>query len=364
MFCKFPSIEQFSAFVKSGRKFYKSYDSDTEEKFTNTPITLQGTVKLHGTNAGIGFSIPHGIWAQSRTRVITPDNDNYGFAFYVHENKERFSDMLKKMAEHFEVDLNTHTIYCFGEFFGDKIQKSMAISGLPKSFAIFDAVAVSLDNTEPRWLDVTVTDFHMHDINCFNMGEFKTFQMTVLLDKVSLPETRKELVRLTQEVERECPAGGYFGRRKEDGDCTTGEGIVWRGFMEKTYVSSEGEQINVRKIIRFKVKGDEHATSKVSSMASLTPEVCSSIGDFVEKSVTNTRCEQGVSEIFGEEEPSTAWFKRTKRFTSWVLTDVKKEDIDSVPSDLKNNKGLTKPLVQAITNKASQWLKQKIEMGW
>lgn len=48
-FYPFPSIEQFRQVVSSVKRSdgYNNKDSD------NTTLTFQGTVKLHGTNAGI-----------------------------------------------------------------------------------------------------------------------------------------------------------------------------------------------------------------------------------------------------------------------------------------------------------------------
>lgn len=41
---------------------------------------LLGSVKLHGTNAGIGVTKDREIWCQGRNRELTVDSDNYGFA--------------------------------------------------------------------------------------------------------------------------------------------------------------------------------------------------------------------------------------------------------------------------------------------
>ena len=46
------------------------------------------TEKIDGTNAAIGVTEDHRVYAQSRTRVISPWDDNYGFAAWVEKNKE------------------------------------------------------------------------------------------------------------------------------------------------------------------------------------------------------------------------------------------------------------------------------------
>lgn len=72
------------------------------------------TEKIDGTNACVIVHEPDGcnstcgcedqgatvtpdgsaVWAQSRTRIITPENDNHGFARWVHENCESLSHDL------------------------------------------------------------------------------------------------------------------------------------------------------------------------------------------------------------------------------------------------------------------------------
>ncbi|KAB8035887.1 hypothetical protein GCL60_16790 [Silvanigrella paludirubra] len=57
------------------------------------------TQKLHGTNALIyiyfdGMTGNLDLICGSRTRWITPQDDNYGFAKFIHENKEEFIDKL------------------------------------------------------------------------------------------------------------------------------------------------------------------------------------------------------------------------------------------------------------------------------
>jgi len=47
------------------------------------------TEKLDGTNACIAISEDGEFMCQSRNQIITPHNDNYGFATWVYKNKEK-----------------------------------------------------------------------------------------------------------------------------------------------------------------------------------------------------------------------------------------------------------------------------------
>jgi hypothetical protein len=80
------------------------------------------TEKIDGTNAAVGVLEDGTVYAQSRTRIITPDADNFGFATWVQANEDT-------LREDFGVGLH------FGEWCGAGIQRKY---GLPdKHFVSF-----------------------------------------------------------------------------------------------------------------------------------------------------------------------------------------------------------------------------------
>lgn len=80
------------------------------------------TEKINGTNACIRI-LDGEVTAQSRKRLITPEDDNFGFARWVYENAGALTDVL---------GYGVH----FGEWFGEGIQKNpLGIEG--KRFAHF-----------------------------------------------------------------------------------------------------------------------------------------------------------------------------------------------------------------------------------
>lgn len=81
------------------------------------------TEKIDGTNAQIIITPDGQVLAASRTRLITPENDNYGFARWVYENAEA----LKRLG------YGRH----FGEWWGAGIQRKYGlING--KKFSLFN----------------------------------------------------------------------------------------------------------------------------------------------------------------------------------------------------------------------------------
>ena len=354
---KFPSINQFKQTVTSMKKL--NIDQN---------ITFSGTVKLHGTNAAVGYSDKHGIWTQSRRRIITPEDDNFKFAGWVNNNKNDVIIFMKELANYYKIDLNENVIIVYGEYCAGKIQKNVAISGLDLMFVIFDvAIAtyedcnktnVNDDEIYLKWLDLEdcKVEFPNQKLSIYSIYQFQTYSIDVNLNDLS--SVKNNLIELTNQVEKECPVGKYFGR-VQGKDCTTGEGIVWRC----SYQLDNG----YKRIFRFKVKGDEHATSKVKTMTG--DSMMMDIKEFIEMSVTENRLNQGIREIFGDEEPDNSWFKNIGKFNQWVVHDVKKEDMSAFPylDDYEGKNGedkqkeITKLLNKGITNKCTKWFRSFIK---
>lgn len=95
------------------------------------------TEKIDGTNAQIVFQPDDTMLIGSRSRWITPDDDNYGFARWVTENKEN----LKA-----ELGYGQH----FGEWWGKGIQRGYNLT--EKRFSLFNTT---------RWNNVELKLCHV-----------------------------------------------------------------------------------------------------------------------------------------------------------------------------------------------------------
>lgn len=98
----------------------------TFEAFPKLPRLYKNVVvteKIDGTNAQIIITEEGEIGAASRTRLITPQNDNFGFAKWVQDNKE---DLLT-------LGPGRH----FGEWWGVGIQRGYGIH--ERRFSLFNS---------------------------------------------------------------------------------------------------------------------------------------------------------------------------------------------------------------------------------
>jgi len=104
------------------------------EKFPSIKRLKRGctiTEKLDGTNAQVLFNEEGGILCGSRNRVITPDDDNYGFAAWAYERKEEMFELLGK-GRH------------FGEWWGQGIQRRYGMDR--KMFSLFNTARWANDD--------------------------------------------------------------------------------------------------------------------------------------------------------------------------------------------------------------------------
>lgn len=86
---------------------------------------MQISEKIDGTNAAVIVTDDGRVAAQSRKRLITPQDDNFGFARWVQENAETLAATLGP-GRH------------FGEWWGSGIQRGYGLSKGEKRFSLFN----------------------------------------------------------------------------------------------------------------------------------------------------------------------------------------------------------------------------------
>lgn len=310
-FIKFPSIEQFRNCVSTVSATSEHYEMPLPT------INFKGTVKLHGTNAGVVMSPDGDVYAQSRNNILSLEKDNAGFAFFVEKNKEVFTDLLNCVAENTKEDYIT----IFGEWCGAGIQKGVGISELDKMFVIFGC------KVGEEWVDY----YHLEapEYRIFNIQNFPTYEMDIDFSNAKL--STNKLVEITEAVEAECPVAKAFGVSG------IGEGVVWTADWKG-------------KRLMFKVKGEKHSSSKVKKLATVDTEKLENIQKFVEYSVTENRLNQAIEQVFtiNSIEPS---IKLTGDFLGWVVRDILKEELDTMIAS-----GLEPKQVNGeISKHARQW---------
>jgi hypothetical protein len=118
------------------------------------------TEKIDGTNASVFISEDGEFLTGSRTRWITPEDDNYGFSRWAHANKE---DLLK-------LGPGQH----FGEWWGLGIQRNYGLK--EKRFSLFNTF---------RWSDPAVRPLCCGVVPILYSGDFDTVMISVALKELA-----------------------------------------------------------------------------------------------------------------------------------------------------------------------------------
>jgi len=287
-------------------------------------ISFIGSVKLHGTNASIVFPENGEPYCQSRSQIVTPEQDNAGFAKWVDTWINKTPGVYGWLRHGFVV---------YGEWCGQGIQKGVAISQVPKNFIVFAVRLIEGENS--NWaLPPTVIEFAKGlGLKC--IYNYPTWEISI--DFNHPEEAQNRLVELTQAVENECPVG------KAHGVSGVGEGIVWWPLRHPTF--------NVRDL-EFKVKGEKHSESKVKTLAPVDVEKLATIKELVDSILTEHRLEKKLDSL--KELGLQLELKNTGAYLKLVGQDVIKEEVDTIDAS-----GLSRNEVMSEVNKRSKqfWVK-------
>lgn len=333
---KFPSIEQFRSVIHHVKDQFSYAGKDEEGNIIRDhsrslpTLRFEGTVKLHGTNAGIVYDLAEDTFKyQSRERELTLVQDNAGFMLAMMGKENAIRVMIESTVAQYALG---DQLVIFGEWCGGSIQKGVAISGLPKMFVIFGAKVLRVGEEVSEWIEFR----HSSEENgIYNIQDFSTYYIDIDFRNPELAQNL--MIEITEEVEAECPVGKHFG------NSGVGEGIVWRcitpGWSD----------------LRFKVKGEKHSVSKVKTLAAVDVEAIENIREFVDNTVTEARLEQGLQNLVNEQLLPLE-MASVGPFIRWVYNDIIKEETDTiVASQLE-----VKKLGSAIANKARPWFMKKI----
>lgn len=279
---------------------------------SDLPASLRfvGTVKLHGTHADVVVNREGIVTFQSRNRIITPGDDNCGFA----------TAMIRRAALFAKLAEKGDTVFA-GEWCGRGVQSGVGIAALDRFFVIY--AVRELDTGQERWLDVPTTSLstnllaELNAARVFFIDQFPRFEVTVARDDVLASVTVAEVDRLTLAVERECPVARYFGVVGG-----VGEGIVWKCADAPT------------SRMWFKSKGPLHAVVRPAKIAKGPTDDNTFALSFVDACVPEARFRQGLDHL--REYGLDASTSNMGAFIKWVCDDaIKEEGSDLTPLQAK-----------------------------
>lgn len=303
-------------------------------------ITYRAKIKLDGTNAGVQIFSDGRIAVQSRSQIITPKNDNAGFANWVSQNQDYFAKLAAPTPPPTAPPLTkgSHATI-FGEWCGQGIQNRTAISKIDrKIFAVF-AIQFGGVKTEIPSLEIRpekIAEFLPQHPDIFVLPYYGE---AIVLDFGNPEQLQAMAQLLNQEIEKVETVDPWV--KETFGIEGLGEGLVF--YPES---DDQAERLSYTEML-FKAKGEKHATVKTKEPVQIKPEVAKNVEDFVNLVVTDPRLEQGITQACAGE------FDVTKigAFLQWFNADVQKESLAELEAA-----GLTwKDVNKAVMNAAKKW---------
>lgn len=336
----YPSIEQFKNCIKqvTNDTRYAGKDENGKAIYNNNSLptlTFTGTCKIHGSNASIVYNGDKLI-AQSRQRELSVLSDNHGFCAFTIKNEK----LLKNFCE--LIIGKNDTVVVYGEWFGKGINSNVAVNELDKKFAIFGIKFIS--GADHIWVEgIGLDEFffglgievinELNNNDIYYITQFGVWQIDIDFNHPEL--VQNEVIKITNDIEKECPVGKYFGISG------IGEGCVF---------SHNGEHF-----YQWKSKGQLHSVSKVKSLAPIDEEMYNNIKEFAETYTNEARLEQGLS-VLRDELLLEPIDKNTGAFIKWVVQDIIKEE----KNNIAENGFDFKKVSQEISKIASKWYLNKI----
>ncbi|MGD1919153.1 MAG: RNA ligase family protein [Pleurocapsa sp.] len=299
-------------------------------------VTYRAKIKLHGTNAGVQVTPDGEVAAQKRSQIIYPKSDNAGFATWVGQNIEYFSQLKKET-----------NLTIFGEWCGSNIQKGVAVSQIKrKVFAVFaiqyGGVGAEIAKLEirpekireilPQHDDIFVLPYH---------GEAITLDFGDSQQLKAASETINQMVEKVEAIDPWVKA--TFGIEG------IGKGLVMYPETNDVVIREGCTELVI------KAKGEKHRVVKSKEAVQIDPETAQNIAEFVELFVTEARLQQAFTEACEEE----LNIKKMGSFLKWISQDIQKESsAELVASDLT-----WKEVHKPISNAARKWYSDLINSG-
>jgi hypothetical protein len=328
----YPKIQQYRNVVASVVRMatFKGLDENDEpiyDDLAEKPIlTAKGTVKLHGTNAGVCFNDTDGIYTQSRNNSFNLDkaDSHMGFTFFIKSNEDFIRGVFERIKQQFDIDTSEHTISVYGEWAGKGVQKNVAISELEKTFYIFGCKISKPSDPEftNYWVDISEYTFVTDRI--YNIYEFPTYEVEIDFNHPQIAQNK--FIEIVDAVEAECPVAKHFGVSG------IGEGVVW------TVEYRDTEH-------KFKTKGDKHAgKSKVKTVKPVDLEKLGLVNEVAHKVTPIWRLNQFFNEVTDQGKDVNRRYLGD--YIKLVIQDVCAEDMDILVDKKLEPKDISKQVGQ------------------
>lgn len=313
-----PSIENFYTLRRNLLKY-----KDVLLK-NGSNIVYTAKIKLHGTNAGVRIDPSGIVTAFSRSQIITPQQDNCGFAEWVKSKQEYFAKLVEDKP-----------FVIYGEWCGPGIQKGVAINGIPnRIFAVFGIRRIDNDTFESHPFVLENILYGIPDLYVLPY-----FGSTFIIPWEGTQDGTEEILNrintYVHEIEREDP-----WVKSTFGISGVGEGLVF-------YPVNPG--YHAFSTLSFKAKGEKHSIVARTKPVQYDATIVTSLNEFADLVITQERLEQAAR--FVGEGQLIFEMKNIGIFIKWINQDILKECV----AELDASKLDKNDAMKVCSTKARDW---------
>ena len=332
-FYRFSEIVDIAHTARNVRKTaqYVGKDANGKAIYDNTIklpiIEYTGTVKMHGTNAGICFNLHTGeVGFISRERVLSVEEDNAGFAAFGYRNPKVTSAIFDKIKEHIasnpKLPQDSDFAIVYGEWVGPKVSRGSALVHLEPTFVAIRTRLFTEDLSVRYWLDDDSMQaiFGHIDLAFDQIDYSQRFERFTIAIDFNKPEFSYNLLaEKTISVEEQCPVALALGIDPQV--CSTGEGIVWVPKDKKWLQVSDAW---------FKTKGEKHSKTRVKKVITVDMDKLEKFELLCEEVCPPWRIEQMATAVFDLNNDGLVEKSGTTKLVRAVMDDIKKEQLEVI----------------------------------
>jgi len=312
MYGKTPSYDKMIKDYRSKKIYVESNGATFPDK---SPELFEGTVKVHGTFAGVRLYHDGKHTCHSKNRTLHKPDAHYGFKNFISGNLS----LLSYMRQLVSTLRPGQCLEILGEWAGPGIQSKVGVNQLDSKKWFIFGIRVK-DEGDKKGLTTEyfpaelLKKFRFSDFtNVLGLWENTDFIYRVFVDFSSPLASLDKIKSLVDKVEKQCPVANHYGVNG------TGEGIV---FWSQDKILDQ--------FLKFKAKGEKHAVSRVKRLDPKKFVKYEKALNFASDTVTDNRIKQAIEEVSRNLEirPEDLSKEHTGPVLRWVTEDIREEDSD------------------------------------
>ena len=224
---KYPKTKELNDFADKSKEIVREINPMHVGAFC---VNFSAFEKIHGTNTSVVFIPKTGeMYAQSRNRVLSKEEDHFGFHKYFVDHLEDLSRAFKVLYRSTYKEGDSDAIVMFGEWCGKGIANGTAVNLLDeKVWVIFDIIRYNPDGSVVWSSNSEIETVVYYGKNSNLNFSYPLHRKSIILNLSKITSEDKDTIRqYAEEIGEVSPL--IKGMIEKDGN---GEGLVYKGNVD------------------------------------------------------------------------------------------------------------------------------------